>query len=130
MDRPPASVTLVSVAWRGSNDDRPVSVQAIAAAFGPLKRTTPIPPRPGGVAMATIVSSVENMADSITPDLKVGPTGAQPPASNLGWLFLGNDDRLQKCIPDALRRHRGILGDGQVDQAARVRIQRADFLRA
>jgi hypothetical protein len=31
------------------------------AASGPLSRTTPIPPRPGGVAIATMVSSVENM---------------------------------------------------------------------
>ena len=30
-------------------------------ASGPLKRTTPMPPRPGGVAMATMVSRVENM---------------------------------------------------------------------
>src|SRR5207248_4358416 len=31
--------------------------QAIARASGPARRTTPIPPRPGGVAMATMVSS-------------------------------------------------------------------------
>ena len=30
---------------------------AIAAASGPARRTTPMPPRPGGVAMATMVSS-------------------------------------------------------------------------
>ena len=51
----------VSVACLGSNDSRAVSVAAIDAAPGPLRRTTPIPPRPGGVAIATIVSSVENM---------------------------------------------------------------------
>ena len=32
-----------------------------ADAAGPLMRTTPIPPRPGGVAIATMVSSVENI---------------------------------------------------------------------
>ena len=32
-----------------------------ACASGPLSRTTPIPPRPGGVAIATMVSVVENM---------------------------------------------------------------------
>jgi hypothetical protein len=34
--------------------------RAISAARGPLMRTTPIPPRPGGVAMATMVSVGEN----------------------------------------------------------------------
>ena len=38
-----------------------VSAAAIAAALGPLMRTTPIPPRPTGVAIATIVSSTANM---------------------------------------------------------------------
>ena len=28
----------------------------MAAAWGPLRRTMPMPPRPGGVEMATIVS--------------------------------------------------------------------------
>lgn len=32
----------------------------MAAASGPLIRTTPIPPRPRGVAMATMVSLVSN----------------------------------------------------------------------
>src|ERR1700731_2560486 len=31
--------------------------QAISRASGPARRTTPIPPRPGAVAMATMVSS-------------------------------------------------------------------------
>jgi len=34
---------------------------AIAAASGPLTRITPMPPRPGGVAIATMVSEVENI---------------------------------------------------------------------
>ena len=33
---------------------------AMPRASGPLRRTTPMPPRPGGVAMATMVSLVEN----------------------------------------------------------------------
>ena len=33
---------------------------AIEGASAPLRRTTPMPPRPGGVATATIVSRVEN----------------------------------------------------------------------
>ena len=52
---------VVKVARRGSSGDvSVVSVAAIAEAAGPLSRTTPIPPRPGGVAMATMVSVVEN----------------------------------------------------------------------
>ena len=37
-----------------------VKTEAIVCAEDPLNRTTPIPPRPGGVAMATMVSWVEN----------------------------------------------------------------------
>ena len=40
---------------------RAMRSRAIRCASGPLKRTTPRPPRPGGVAMATMVSRVENM---------------------------------------------------------------------
>ena len=38
-------------------------LRAMPGASGPLRRTTPMPPRPGGVAIATMVSEVENMAD-------------------------------------------------------------------
>ena len=34
---------------------------AMSRAWGPDKRTTPMPPRPGGVAMATMVSSRFNL---------------------------------------------------------------------
>ena len=40
-----------------------VSARAIARDSGPLNRTTPIPPRPGGVAIATIVSVGRTCAD-------------------------------------------------------------------
>ena len=38
-----------------------MSAFAIRGASLPLMRTMPMPPRPGGVAMATMVSAVENM---------------------------------------------------------------------
>src|SRR4029453_16332380 len=58
---PGFSPTFVNVARRASNASRRVVRRcAIACASVPLRRTTPIPPRPGGVAMATMVSAVEN----------------------------------------------------------------------
>ena len=56
-----AGVERRKVARRGSRG--PVSVvsaPAMVRAAGPLIRTTPMPPRPGGVAIATMVSVVEN----------------------------------------------------------------------
>jgi hypothetical protein len=51
----------VNVARRGSSGlSRVSSVAATPCASAPLILTTPIPPRPGGVAMATMVSAVEN----------------------------------------------------------------------
>ena len=38
----------------------------MSVAWGPLIRTTPMPPRPDGVAIATIVSSEENMRLCLT----------------------------------------------------------------
>jgi hypothetical protein len=52
--------TLASVARRGSSAGPRRIAAAIDDAAGPLTRTTPIPPRPGGVAIATIVSLGEN----------------------------------------------------------------------
>jgi len=40
---------------------KPATADATSRADGPLTRTTPMPPRPGGVAIATIVSSGEYM---------------------------------------------------------------------
>ena len=55
------SVIRVSVARRGSSRNARPAALTTAAAAGPLTLTTPMPPRPGGVAIATMVSSVENM---------------------------------------------------------------------
>jgi hypothetical protein len=52
----------VSVARLGSNVTVRLAIDAATrAAVAPLIRTTPIPPRPGGVAIATMVSEGENM---------------------------------------------------------------------
>ena len=51
------SRTVVNVACRGSSGRaHEIRLPAMARASGPLSRTTPMPPRPGGVAIATIVS--------------------------------------------------------------------------
>ena len=50
------------VACRATSACRRVRIcAAISAAFEPLTRTTPMPPLPDGVAIATMVSSEENM---------------------------------------------------------------------
>jgi hypothetical protein len=46
----------------------PTIVSATSRARGPLIRTTPIPPRPAGVAIATMVSEVENIVNSLIDD--------------------------------------------------------------
>src|SRR6187401_2453411 len=74
-------------------------------------RTTPMPPRPGGVAIATMVSSVANTS----------PLGKP---LNLA----ADDDRLQKRIAGALGRQRVVFGHGEVHDAPRVRIERTDLL--
>ena len=72
--RPSRSDSVASVAWRGSNGvARRSALRAIAAASGPLSRTTPIPPRPGGVAIATMVSSVENIGATDGASLATAP---------------------------------------------------------
>src|SRR4029450_8847816 len=113
--KPPSpACSCTSVACRGSKRSaRPASRCAIDCADDPLMRTTPIPPRPGGVAMATMVSVVLN-------------TGGRLAAALLADR---DDDGLQKCIADALRRHLRILGDGEMDEAPRIWVQRTDLLR-
>ena len=62
-----AGRTNVGVACRGSRDPRGDRAAARSqSAAGPLRRTTPMPPRPGGVAIATMVSSVENTSSQLT----------------------------------------------------------------
>src|SRR6186997_954977 len=100
-----------SVAWRGEKGSRrAVSSRAMRAAQGPLMRTTPRPPRPGGVATATMVSLVLNIGRPLSPSR-------------------GNDHRLQEGVADALRRHLRILRDGEVHEPPCVWIERAHFLR-
>jgi hypothetical protein len=53
--RPLAPANTATVAWRGGGRV-PSICAAIAGVFGPEIRTMPMPPRPGGVALATIVS--------------------------------------------------------------------------
>ena len=52
-----------NVAWRGSRgrSRRDQACARSSSCLGPLRRTTPMPPRPGGVATATMVSLVENI---------------------------------------------------------------------
>src|SRR5437773_11582185 len=57
-----------------------MSRRPIEQASGPLRRTTPIPPRPGGVAIATMVSEVENITATVahhnrTPQRTTRKTG-------------------------------------------------------
>ena len=47
-----------------------------AVASRPLTRTTPMPPRPGGVAMATMVSLVENTRVLGAADLLIAAAAA------------------------------------------------------
>jgi hypothetical protein len=62
MALPCSSTIRARVAWRGLNVLPRPKHDAMDAAAGPLILTTPRPARPGGVAIATMVSSVENTA--------------------------------------------------------------------
>src|SRR5688572_21760989 len=86
-------------------------------------RMTPMPPRPGGVAIATMVSEVENTYDGrIRLRQGYGGQASLP-------LFHRDDDRLFERVADALGADRLELGNRKVHDAALVRIERADFLR-
>src|SRR5689334_237591 len=99
------------VARRGSSGaTRPKRRHARPCARGPEIRTIPIPPRPGGVAIATIVSSVAN-------------TGGGPA------LLPGDDHGLEERVTHALGRDSVVLGHGEVNEPACVRIERANLLR-
>jgi hypothetical protein len=54
MALPSASRKVHSIAWRGSGR-RPLSTSAMGSKPGPETRTTPMPPRPGAVAMAAMI---------------------------------------------------------------------------
>src|SRR5688572_33289286 len=104
----------------------------MSCAFGPLIRTTPIPPRRGGVAIATTVSSGENMSRKSGEDrgtlagrraraearlagvMPARGDGAPGGTSRVHLLLRRNDDRLHERVADAFRRAAGDLGDGHV----------------
>src|SRR5204863_4309863 len=82
------------------------------AASGPLRRTTPMAPRPGGVAMATMVSDVENMKLRF---LQIS-------------LSQRDHHRLRKRVADALGGDARHLGDRHVNEAALVRVEWPELL--
>src|SRR4051812_8079549 len=78
--------TDVNVARRGSSGAQLViSRRATLCASAPLRRTTPIPPRPGGVAMATMVSEVEN---TVAASTQQPAAGNQQPDRQTGCRLL------------------------------------------
>ena len=74
-------------------------------------RITPRAPRPAGVAMATMVSSVANMTDGQV------------------LILDGDDHGLHERIADAFRGDPGVLSNCKVHDPAFMRIQRPHFLR-
>src|SRR5690349_10357367 len=104
-----------NVAWRARRGRvRSRSARVMRCASGPDIRTTPMPPRPWGVATATMVSVVENPWDN-----------TRAPSRPFG----GDDHRFQKRVADTFGRDRRVFRDREVDDAARVRVERANFLR-
>src|ERR1700676_4106506 len=102
-------MTLAKVAWRGSSGRaRAISCRTMACATAPLRRTTPIPPLPGGVAMATIVSEVENTRAVLLPER--------------------DENGLRKRVADALGRRAGNFRDGHMDDAPLVGVERSERL--
>ena len=90
---------------RGSGASAPATISAAAIAARAAGRDDADgPPRPGGVAIATIVSSVERAAI-----LAPGPHARDR-----------DDDGLQERVADALEDIVWVFGDGQVHDAARV----------
>ena len=115
-----------SVAWRGSSAPsmRSISARAIAMRAGPLRRTTPMPPRPGGVAMATMVSVVENTSSAIAADRCLAlETGCLAATCVAEIMTVFENASPMLSVVDA-----GNFGDRQVHDAALVGIQRAELL--
>src|SRR5690348_208009 len=107
-----SSLALVSVARRGSSGARTVrTAPATRRACGPLMRMTPIPARPGGVAIATIVSSGENTAPRLSLQ-----------------LLRRDDDGLHERVADALRAGLRIFRNRKMHDAALVGIERTHLL--
>src|SRR3954466_10643270 len=132
------------VACRGRSGGRSeASIRATSCAEGPLIRMTPMPPRPAGVAMATIVSEGENIrcgTAMLNVQCSMFGAEARQPRSSVCARAAGcrherlsthrNDDRFQERIANALRRHLRVLGHGQVHEPASIGIERTYFLRA
>ena len=117
----------IRIGRRGQTSQRPAARQRdrgaerrtarprSAAPRCPDSRTTPMPPRPGGVAMATMVSA--SRTARVTVAVAARSTSVR------------DHDGLEERVADALGRHRGVFGDGQVHESSRVGVERADFLR-
>src|SRR5688572_19267260 len=86
-----------------------------------------MPPRPAGVAMATIVSSGEN----ITEAQKIKSLQIQEILLTFcKKILLGrcNGDGLHRRVADAFGRNARYFGDGEMDEPSLVRVQWADAL--
>ena len=90
--------------------------RAIVAASGPLIRTIPIPPGPGGVATAVIVSSGTYMMGP------VGKTTRPIPRVFFDSLLRRNDDGFHECVTDTLGRCERVFRERQVHDSAGIRI--------
>src|SRR3954447_4046499 len=135
----------MSVACRGRSGGRSeASIRATACAEGPLIRMTPMPPRPTGVAMATIVSEGENIrCETAMLNVQCSMFEAGTSAGADSRCFAGaaerrdgrlsthrNEDRFQDRIANALRGQLRVFGPREVQEPASVGIERTHFLRA
>ena len=125
--RPCRSRRASNVACRGSKlESRRQHAAPRLTRVGPLSLTTPIPPRPGGVAIATMVSSVENMVRATIRVRVLRSHGRGSHATTRRAEMITVLKYASPMLSDDIVR---IFGDGQVHDAARVRIERAHFLR-
>ena len=88
-----------------------------------------MPPRPGGVAIATMVSLRGKHG---TTRLASGPRRPRRSCVSLvghaALLPQRDENGLRERVADAFGRHAGHFGDGQVHDAALVRIERPELL--
>ena len=68
----------------------------MSVALGPLIRTTPIPPRPDGVAIATIVSSEENMRLRLTHEDRRAGSGRSYCLAEMMTVFMNASPMLSE----------------------------------